>query len=429
VNLAVLVLLGTMSAALLDYVFKSGATAQFGKGPVLTRYFALFYTVNQALSFLVQTFLTPIALRRLGLGRTVRWHPTAVAVGSVASLLGPRALTAPVARSLELVLRGSFLRSGYELFFTPVPPREKRAVKTFIDVGCDRMGDAFGAAILQMLLLLGPQQAIIPILVTALILASISYRITTRMDAAYSKVLEHGLLSRAIAVDAEHVLDSTTLSALMRTSFLPPGAAQVPAVPSASTPIPPPAAALRDPVVLRLRDLRSGDPKKVAAALEPGLPFDPLIAPQAIRSSAGTKCWNGQSRFSSSMVIEWLANWWMHCSIRSRISRCGVAYREYWRTAVRSGPWTAWCLPWKIPALRSAITPAGRSNFYIVRPAICASIPMMCGRLWNVNCPPPERFGMDTNCWTGATTMMNNIGFSTAFSRIARISRWSTSSV
>ena len=40
VNLAVLVLLGTMSAALLDYLFKSGAAAEFGKGPALTRYFA-----------------------------------------------------------------------------------------------------------------------------------------------------------------------------------------------------------------------------------------------------------------------------------------------------------------------------------------------------------------------------------------------------
>ena len=85
VNLAVLVLLGTTSAALLDYLFKSGAAAEFGKGPALTRYFAAFYTANQVLTFAVQAFLTPIALRRLGLGKTVRWHPAAVAFGSTAS--------------------------------------------------------------------------------------------------------------------------------------------------------------------------------------------------------------------------------------------------------------------------------------------------------------------------------------------------------
>src|SRR5438309_2055487 len=70
-NLAVLVLLGTVSAALLDYLFKSGAAAAYGKGPQLTRYFALFYTASQVLTFAAQTFLTPIALRRLGLGRTM----------------------------------------------------------------------------------------------------------------------------------------------------------------------------------------------------------------------------------------------------------------------------------------------------------------------------------------------------------------------
>ena len=163
VNLAVLVLLGTMSAALLDYLFKSGAAAEFGKGPALTRYFAFFYTANQVLSFAVQAFLTPIALRRFGLGRTV-------AVASARPwrsapprrCLGPGTIMAPLARGLELVLRGSFLRSGYELFFTPVPPREKRAVKTFIDVGCDRMGDAVGAGILYLLLFLGPRQAVTP---------------------------------------------------------------------------------------------------------------------------------------------------------------------------------------------------------------------------------------------------------------------------
>src|SRR3569833_1249488 len=101
---------------------------------------------------------------------------------------------------LELVLRGSFQRSSYELFFTPVPPREKRATKTFIDVSCDRMGDALGAGVLQLLLLLGPRQAVAPILGLTAELGILSYWITKRMDAAYSRVLEHGLLSRAVAL-------------------------------------------------------------------------------------------------------------------------------------------------------------------------------------------------------------------------------------
>jgi AAA family ATP:ADP antiporter len=308
VNLAVLVLLGTTSAALLDYLFKSGAAAEFGKGPALTRYFAAFYTANQVVTFAVQAFVTPIALRRLGLGKTVRWHPAAVAFGSTASLFGPRELMAPLARGLELVLRGSFLRSGYELFFTPVPPREKRAVKTFIDVGCDRMGDAFGAGILYLLLFLGPRQAVTPILLVALGLAVIGVMITSRMDAAYLAVLSHGLMSRAVELNEAEVQDSTTLSAVLRTIHRPRGEVPRHAAQSSAGQAPPPAPAAgtaaaaahaQDTVLVRLADLRSGVPRRVAAALAADLPFDPLLVPQAVRLLA----WNEVFDWSRAFLL------------------------------------------------------------------------------------------------------------------------------
>ena len=286
VNVALLVLLGTVSAALLDYLFKSSATMAFGKGLALTRYFALFYATSHVLSFIVQTCLTPAVLRNQGLGRTVGWHPAAVAVGAGASLLGPTLLMLPLARGLELVLRGSFLRSGYELFFTPVPPREKRAVKTFIDVGCDRLGDAAGAGILQLLLLLGPAVAVKPILVVTIGLALISLRIASRMDSAYSGVLELGLMRRAVAVEGADVEDSTTLSALMHTRFLAPVAAPMESgsakAPKKATPVE------QDRLLARLADLRSGSTSRVEPALAPTESFDPLVASQAIRLLA----WN-----------------------------------------------------------------------------------------------------------------------------------------
>jgi hypothetical protein len=126
INLAALVLIGTVSATLLDYVFKSAAAAAYGKGAQLTRYFAFFYTASQLLAFLSQTFAAPVALRRLGLGRTMRWHSGAMVLGAGASMVFPTMVMAPLVRALEAALRGSFFRSSYELFFTPLPPREKR---------------------------------------------------------------------------------------------------------------------------------------------------------------------------------------------------------------------------------------------------------------------------------------------------------------
>jgi ATP:ADP antiporter, AAA family len=276
-NLGGFILLGTVTATLLDYLFKSGAAVAYGAGPQLTRYFALFYTASQVLTFAVQTFLTPAALQRFGLGRTIQWHPTAVAVGAGASLFAPQFVMIPLARAMELVMRGSFLRSSYELFFTPVPPREKRATKMLIDVSCDRMGDMVGACILQMVLLLGPSRAITPVLVITASLAAVSFWIAKRMDAAYSKVLEHGLLSRAVALNGSDIQDSTTLAALLHSttirSKLRPSTQPLPVIKSG----------VQDPVLLRLADLRSGSIVRIRAALAPDQPFDATVVPFAIR--------------------------------------------------------------------------------------------------------------------------------------------------
>jgi AAA family ATP:ADP antiporter len=277
VNLSVLVLLGTVSATLLDYLFKTGATATYGKGAQLTRYFAIFYTAGQVLTFLTQTFLTPAALRRLGLGRTMQWHPTTVALGAGACLFFPQWIMVPAARALELILRGSFLRSSYELFFTPVPPREKRAVKMLLDVSCDRMGDAVGAGVLQLLLLAGPQRAVAPILLVTATLAAIAFSIARSMDKAYSKVLEHGLLNRAIVLNEADVQDSVTLNALLHSTTLFRNKQR----PTQPAPLPQPA--LLDPLLARLGDLRSGSAARIRTALAPDQPFDPAIVPLAIR--------------------------------------------------------------------------------------------------------------------------------------------------
>ena len=54
-------------------------------------------------------------------------------------------------RGIESVLRGSLFRSAYELLFVPMDPDEKRRTKTFLDVTCDRAGDAVGAGVVQVL--------------------------------------------------------------------------------------------------------------------------------------------------------------------------------------------------------------------------------------------------------------------------------------
>lgn len=260
-SLALLVLLGTTSAALLDYLFKSGATGEFGKGPGLVRFFALFYTGAQVLTFLMQAVLSRISLERLGLSRTVMSLPLAVGGGAAGALLVPLFPMVAGVRALELVLRGSLFRSGYELFYTPIPAQDKRAVKTLIDVGSDRLGDALGAGTLQLLLWLGPATARPQILAIAMGLAAVSAWIASRMDKAYLQVLERGLLTRAVELDLGEVEDSTTMSAVLRSTT-------IQATPGAKATEQKPAARSGDPVVELLGELRSGEAARVLRALE-----------------------------------------------------------------------------------------------------------------------------------------------------------------
>ncbi|MCC6391345.1 MAG: hypothetical protein IT167_12150 [Bryobacterales bacterium] len=280
-SLAFLVVLGTTSAALLDYLFKTGATEAMGRGASLTRYFAIFYTVSQVMTFLVQSLLTPIALRRLGLGRTVMSLALAVSAGSFAALAVPLFTMVSSVRALELILRGSFFRSGYEIFFTPIAPNEKRAVKTVIDVGCDRFGDAFGALILQLLLLYPPHMRT-EILVIVIGLAAASVWITSRMDRAYIGVLERGLMNRAIELDISGLQDSTTISAVLRTVNIRKAPAPTAAMKPEPAPLPAAAASL-DPLIETLRMLRSGKAALVRSQLRRLQPLDPLLAPQVVR--------------------------------------------------------------------------------------------------------------------------------------------------
>ena len=57
-----------------------------------------------------------------------------------------------LARGIDAVLRNSSFRSGYELLFVPMGAAERRRIKTFLDVTCDRAGEALGALLVYVLL-------------------------------------------------------------------------------------------------------------------------------------------------------------------------------------------------------------------------------------------------------------------------------------
>ncbi|MGQ0721807.1 MAG: hypothetical protein ACT4PE_09575 [Candidatus Eiseniibacteriota bacterium] len=154
-HLAWLVLAAAIGTGLLDYVFKVRARSSFADSESLLRFFALYYTGVAALTFVLQSTLTRRLLGTVGLAKTASAHPLVILAGGAAAAFAPGLPVAAGARGAEAAVRSSLFRSSYELFFAPLSPSEKRASKTLIDVGFDRLGDAVGAACVQVALALG----------------------------------------------------------------------------------------------------------------------------------------------------------------------------------------------------------------------------------------------------------------------------------
>jgi hypothetical protein len=269
-NLAALVLLGTLGAELLDYLFKAQAVAAFGAGEGLIRFFAFYYAATSLLTFVLQTSSARYSLEKLGLAVTTGTPSLAVLAGGVASLVAPGLPSLVAARGAESVFRGALFRSAYELFYTPMPPAERRAAKSLIDVGVDRFGDALGGGVIQLVLvLLAPASQQGAILAVAIGSAGIALLLARQLNRGYIHTLERSLLNRALELDFSDVEDLTTRTVMMRTIR-----GRTVSVPtSAMTPVSREPSSL-DPEIAEILALRSRDKTRIVAVLrhDEGMP-------------------------------------------------------------------------------------------------------------------------------------------------------------
>jgi hypothetical protein len=196
-HLMVLVLCGTTSAALVDYLFKTRAVQTFGAGDGLLRFFALYYAATSLLSFVLQMFGSRVVLERFGLGLTTSAPSVALIAGGLGTLVVPGFPGLAVARGGESVFRGSWFRAGYELFFTPLPAAEKRAAKSLIDVALDRLGDAAGGGIVRLAVTFLPLAQGPTILGVAVAIAGVAVLAASQLNRWYIRTLETSLVFQA----------------------------------------------------------------------------------------------------------------------------------------------------------------------------------------------------------------------------------------
>ena len=276
-TLAGLVLAASVSASLLDFVFRARAAQTIGRGAALFRFFGLYYTATSLLTFLVQTFASRFCLKRAGLSASAGALPAAVSVGSLLNAVFPGFNLLSGVRGIEIVIRGSLYRSAYELFYTAVSPGDKRAAKSLIDVGMERVGELLGASTVSLILVLSPRRYSL-ILFAAAGASAIALLLAARLDRGYIHALEKSLFDRAVELDPSLVHDSTTRSVLMRSVEIP-GAHLAGDAPVA---VAPPRSAVVDLFLRRAADLRCGEVERVIAAATEIRPDDRNLVPLLI---------------------------------------------------------------------------------------------------------------------------------------------------
>lgn len=209
-NLSLLVALGAVTSTLLDYVFSAQAVAHIGKGPALLSFFALFWLAVGVFSFSLQTLLGKFALEKLGLAVTVALLPGVVVLGGAFGLAVPGLLSSSLVRGAEAVQRNSLFRAAYELLYTPLPEEKKRATKTIIDVGFDRLGTVVGGGIAIVTLRLAPASASLILLFVGVAAALVTLLRSKVLHAGYIGALEEGLKKGALKLDLKDAIDPAT---------------------------------------------------------------------------------------------------------------------------------------------------------------------------------------------------------------------------
>ncbi|WP_207217614.1 MULTISPECIES: hypothetical protein [Sorangium] len=216
-DLALLVGLGAVSGALFDVALSAEAAHAMRDRNELLSFFALFHLSVSLLSFLVQSLAATFSLDRLGLAATIGILPAAVLTSSLSVVVAPRLWAASIVRATEAVLRNSLFRSGYELLYTPLPPDQKRSIKTLIDVGFDRIGTAAGSGLAMVLLALAPGASLPLLIGLGTAAAGVTLLFTPRLHRGYVAALEGSLRSGAVSLDPANVVDATTRRTLSGT--------------------------------------------------------------------------------------------------------------------------------------------------------------------------------------------------------------------
>ena len=189
-DLALVVALAAALAGLVDYLLKAETVAWFGPGDPLVRFFGLFYAGTALAAFLLQALFGRLVLARVGLGGSVASHSLLVGAAGLLGFIVPAPWRGILPRGVDVTIRASVFRAGYELFYTPLPEAAKRAAKSTVDVSADCLGKGAAAALIVLLTRFDPLHTLVTVNVAVVLAAAAEFAVARRLRDRYLSALE-----------------------------------------------------------------------------------------------------------------------------------------------------------------------------------------------------------------------------------------------
>ena len=217
-DLGALVALIAIAGAIADYWISARAVEVFRSDSTLMSFFSVLHMAVGVLAFLTQATFARASLEKLGIAGTTGILPGVTLALCLAPFLTPALWAVVLLRGTTGTLAASLYRAGYELLYTPLPVKQKRAAKLLVDVGLDRIGTALGAGLVSGLLAWSPGDVG---LATALATASIlTLVLCAKLHAGYIRALASSLKSGSVTLAGSDVFDSATRRTLAETQGL-----------------------------------------------------------------------------------------------------------------------------------------------------------------------------------------------------------------
>ena len=133
-----------------DYQLKYLSNHFYGSRDQLTSFFGSLSVYRGVLSLFFQLVMTPLVLKRFGVGVSILFLPVSLLLGSSILALYPVLWAAILLKVSDGSFRFSIHRSGIELLYLPIPLKVKNQVKGFIDIFIDRFGLGVGGLLLLL---------------------------------------------------------------------------------------------------------------------------------------------------------------------------------------------------------------------------------------------------------------------------------------